>query len=291
MKLARLVLITAAALALAAAPAAAKKDKPDLGKLETGTATVTSPTTGTFTAIAQCPKGTKVVGGGFVLSAPSTTQDFLNPLESRREGNKAWVVSAYRVDAAGNGPAFTITAEAYCRSGLEKLSERSETETILGTLNIATPNPTCPVGKSALAGGFSLTGPAMANSFHNYLYDSLMTGGVGWVMRSVNFASPPSTNTYTGYVYCQKKRAKAPKTVSGASAVATPAFSVGAADTASCSGKRDAFAGGFQLTQILPGGVILIVTESRHVGKAWHVAATRIQGSQPAGVTAHGYCS
>jgi hypothetical protein len=292
MRLARITFLAASVLALSASPAAAKKDKPDLGKLETGTATVTSPTTGTFTAIAQCPKGTKVVGGGFVFTAPATTQDFLNPLESRREGKKAWRVSAYRIDNAGNGPAFTLTAEAYCRSGLGKLSERTETQVSVGNATTGNPIATCPVGKSALGGGFSLTGPAQANFFHSHLTANLMNGGVDWETLALNLTPGLGAVTYTSYVYCQRKGEKAPRVVTGVGAIPAAQFSNGVADTASCSGKRDALAGGFQLPQFFsPGNPIALITESRHVGKGWHIAANHLAGTGTHAMAAYGYCS
>jgi hypothetical protein len=276
------------ALALAA-PAAGKKSEDELGKLKTATATVSTQGPATFTAVAECPKGTRVVGGGFSAQSP-TSSDRLNPIESRRQGKKAWRVSAYRIDVAAVGPAMSLTAEAYCRSGLGKLTEKSGAVSILDE-NDGAPVASCGVGKAAVGGGFSISGPVAPNTLHTALYDNLMTGHVGWVMRATNLIVPPARNTFTSFAYCQKRGGKAPKTVSGAGTTPAAQFTPGTADTAACRGKRNAFAGGFQLPPWI-GGPKVLVTESRHTGKGWHVAASRIGGTaEPAAIVAYGYCS
>ena len=215
-----LALAAIALLAVGApsAHAAKKPGKTSPGKLRTATASASSAASGVLSAVATCPTGTKVVGGGFLMQAPTDTNDFLNPIESRREGGRAWLVSAYRIDTGGGGPAMTLTAEAYCRSRPGKLSERVAAVTILGGASTAAPVATCPLGRAPVGGGFSITPPSVVNSFHSSLYDNLMAGGVGWVIRSVNLATAPATTGFTSRAYCQGKGKKAPRTVSGAGA-------------------------------------------------------------------------
>jgi hypothetical protein len=168
-----------------------------------------------------------VVGGGFVLSAPPSNQDFLYPIESRREGKKAWRVSAYRVDQGGAGPALTLSAEAYCRDGLGKLTEKSAGNAIVGSAADGSPVVTCGVGKTPLGGGFAFSGPSGANNFSGLVYDNLMAGKVGWVHRATNLLPPSTANIFTSFAYCQQKGEKAPKTVTGVGA--TPATLLGVA--------------------------------------------------------------
>jgi hypothetical protein len=279
-----------AGLALAlAAPAAGKKSEGELGKLKTGTATVSTQGPATFTAVAECPKGTSVVGGGFSAQGP-TSSERLNPIESRRQGRKAWRVSAYRIDQAAVGPTLSLTAEAYCRRGLGKIIEQSETVSIVDE-NDGAPVATCALGKAAVSGGFSIGGPVTPNTLHTALYDNLMAGRVGWVMRAANLVIPPARNTFTSHVYCQRRGGKGLKTVSGAGTTPAAPFTFGTADTAACPGNRNAFAGGFQVPP-RTGGPQVLVTESRHTGKGWHVVASRIGGiPEAAPIVAYGYCS
>jgi hypothetical protein len=284
-------LLAAVALLAVGAPAAPAAKKP--GKLRTATASASSAATGVLTTVATCPKGTKVVGGGFLTTAPTTDDDFLNPLESRREGGRAWLVSAYRVDTAAAGPAMGLTAEAYCRSRPGKLLEKIYSIPILGAANTAAPVATCPLGRAAVSGGFSIGPPVVADDFHSALYDNVMSGSVGWVLRAINLTDAPDMTEYISRVYCQKKGKKPPRFVAAGSAVSTAAFASGTATTPPCPGKRNTFAGGFLLPPFIgtPAGLPL-VTESRHVGKNWRVSASRLTGgTEQIFFTAIGYCS
>jgi hypothetical protein len=292
--------LLAAALLAIGAPAAqaakkpGKKKKPTpSGKLATGTAAASSATTGVVSAVAVCPKGTKVVGGGYILQPHTSTNDFLNPLESRREGGRSWLVSAYRIDMAGAGPAMSLAAEAYCRSRPGKLTERVAPVTILGGANTGAPVATCPLGRAPASGGFSITPPATPNAFSFSLYDSLLAGSVGWVTRAVNLAVAPATTTFTSRVYCQAKGKKPPATVTGTGSVSNAGFVSASALTPACPGKRDSFAGGFSTPPFVgaPTGLVQI-TESRRAGRSWQVTGTRLSGGTDAApVTAFGYCT
>lgn len=291
--LAAALLALGAPAALAAKKPGKGKKKTPSGKLVTGTASASSATTGVLTAVAVCPKGTKAVGGGYLAQPQTSANDFLNPLESRREGARAWLFSAYRVDIAGAGPAMSITAEAYCRARPGNLAERAAAVTILGGASTGAPVATCPVGRSPASLGFSITPPVTPNEFDSALYDSLLAGAVGSVMRAVNLATDPETTTFTSRAYCQGKGKKPPATVTGAGTVSTTPFVSASAVTSPCRGKRDSFAGGFSTPAFVgnPAGLVTI-TESRRAGKAWQVTATRLGGGTAAmPVAAFGYCS
>jgi hypothetical protein len=287
------MLLLAAAVCLLgpATDAVAAKKKVKKLTLTTVTAAATAATTGLVSATATCPKGTKALGGGLTMQPPLSSSDFLNPLESRRIGTNAWRVSAYRLDAMSNGPAMSITAEAYCRGGRYKAKERTDSQSVLDSAVSAIPIATCPVGKAAGGGGFSITPPTNANDFHSALSTSMMTGSVGWLLRSLKLGAPPlSAATFTSHVYCLKRGQKGPRPVGGATALPAPVLGTATAVTAPCSAKRNATAGGFRFPDVIEGPVVLL-TESRRVGRGWQVAASRLSGAQAATIEAFGYCS
>lgn len=289
----RVILAALGALALAASPAAAAKKKLPTGKIVTATAATSSAAAGALIGAAVCPKGTKVVGGGFLLQPQTNSTDFLNPLESRRSGGRTWIVSAFRVDGGGAGPSMSLTAEAYCRANPGGLSVRTATQNIVGGASSASPVAACPVGRSPVAGGFFTTPPVAPTTFNSALYDSLMAGSVAWVMRSVNLATAPTATTFTSEAYCQGKGLRAPKTVSGAASVPAAGFPSASATTTSCPGKLQPFAGGFSTPPFVGASSgIVQFTESRRAGKTWRVTASRLgAGTTDTPVTAVGYCS
>lgn len=283
------------ALAVAASPAAAakKKAKTPSGKIVTATAATSSAAAGALIGAAVCPKGTKVVGGGFLLQPHTNTTDFLYPIESRRSGGNTWIVSAFRVDGGVPGPSMTLNAEAYCRANPGKLSVHSAAQTVEGAASTASPVATCPVGRTPVGGGF-VTSPAVApTTLNSILYDNVMAGSVGWVMRSVNLANTPSTTSFAAEAYCQRSGAKPPKTMKGSGSVASTGFTPASATTQNCPGKLQPFAGGFTTAPFIGAPTGLVEwTESRRAGKAWRVTATRLNnGTSPTAITALAYCS
>ena len=286
------MLLLAATCLLAAAPSAsAAKKKAAKPKLSTVTATTTSPTLGPVSATATCPKGSKALGGGLLAQPAPTNNDILNVLESRRVGDNAWRVSGYRLDSGGVGPVMSLSAEAYCRSGKFKARERSTTEGILDTPTTALPVATCPVGRAAVGGGFSITPPSNPNDLNAIVSTNFMTGGVGWLLRALKLGSPPlSIVNFTSYIYCLKKGQKGPKPVGGSASLPTPVNSAATATSAPCPGKRNPTAGGFRFPDLFTGPIIF-VTESRRSGKSWVVSASRFSNTDPATIEAFGYCT
>jgi hypothetical protein len=120
--------VVACALLVVAFPAAAeaakgKKKPKKIPAPVTVQGTDTTTTRGEIaTAVATCPPGMIVTGGGFsnpVVPGPSGTSTHA-VWESRRQGTTAWTVSALREDTDESGAPLALTAIANCRSSLLK---------------------------------------------------------------------------------------------------------------------------------------------------------------------------
>jgi hypothetical protein len=294
------ILIAAAALLAIAAPAAdAKKDgrgkssKP--GKLRTATATVNTTTQGEIVSVvATCPGKTKVVGGGFVLGILDegfgNGPDQNNVLESRREGEKAWRVTAKRDDRqfSGGGPGanpLPVTAEAYCRRRPGKITEVATTEVwnYPGGPATFSPSAACGLGKAAVGGGFALVSSNLFAAHTHFLTMSRPLGDVGWstVSNSAGGGGPSAAS----YVYCQKL--KKPLRQTSASAAMPPGSNgtaIAAVDTPACPGKRTTLGGGLELPPFTAGQGIPLPVESRRSGESWRVSTAKQLGT-PAGGT------
>jgi hypothetical protein len=252
--------------------------------------------------VATCPGKTKVVGGGFVLGILDegfgNGPDSNNILESRREGSKAWRVTAKRDDrqASGGGPegnALPITAEAYCRKRAGKITEVATTEVWNnpGGPAVFSPSAACGVGKAAVGGGFSLQSSSLIVAHTHFLTASRPLGGVGW--SAVSFSGGGGAPSAAAYVYCQKLR-KPLRQTSAAAAMppASNGSALAAVDTPACPGKRTSIAGGFELPPFTAGHGIPLPVESRRSGKSWHVSAAKQLAGPPGGqFTAIAICS
>jgi len=282
------------ALAMGASPALAAKDdkkKSDLGKVRTETVSSSTTAEGDFvTLTAQCPKGTRVVGGGY---ATGTADDggsiSLNVvLESRRSGGKAWTVSAYRDDAvAPAGPTLPVSAEAYCRSGVGKVSEVSAAQGANPTTTPLVPDAPCSPGKAITAGGFAFAVPQFDSSGYYFNNASRPIGNVGW---SVEAGSGTAGVSATALAYCQK-RDKPLKQSTGLVALSTNQLVVNSADTLPCPGKRSATAGGFEGPIVFSNAGSPVVVESRRAEKSWHVGAINGNSAPGGFVNAFALCS
>ncbi|MFN8159737.1 MAG: hypothetical protein U0R52_01650 [Solirubrobacterales bacterium] len=123
----------------------------------TATAQVSGPSGSLGTAVARCPRGTAAISGGyltdFVFRQDGSGTAML-PYTSRRQGRRAWKVSAYTF---GSGDPLTLTARVNCAAGLGRLFTRKRHATATGVGG----NPMlrsvmahCPRHSFALAGGF-----------------------------------------------------------------------------------------------------------------------------------------
>ena len=107
------------------------------------------------TAVAECPLGTKAVGGGFDASRVSR-QDGpgVLTLTSKRQGERRWKAVAINIPPDnGTGTAGTLTAYAYCEKAPFNLSTESKTVSP-PTNNVKTFDVRCPHGGRAFSGGF-----------------------------------------------------------------------------------------------------------------------------------------
>lgn len=285
---------TLAALAIGASPALAAKDdkkKPDLGKVKTEAVSSSTTAEGEFVRLtAQCPKGTRVVGGGYATGTAddggSITLNVI--LESRRSGGRAWTVSAYRDDAvAPAGPTLPVSAEAYCRSGVGKVSEVSAAQDTNSNNAVLAPDAPCSPGKAIAAGGFAFGVPQFDTAGYYFNNASRPIGNVGW---SIEVASGTPGVSATSLAYCQK-RDKPLKQTTGLVALSTNQLVVNSADTLPCPGKRSATAGGFEGPIAFSNAGTPVVVESRRAGKSWHVGAINGNSAPGGFVNAFALCS
>ena len=156
----------------------------------------------TRTATATCPKGNRLLAGGFQRTN-FVTRGGNYVTESRAASDRSWQVSG---SAFGNFGG-ELTAIAYClKSGGPLLSE-VDSQTVLPVEQSATATtPACPSGSSMVAGGFSTSpsGPALVSSAY-------FNPAGGWSATAFNEFGPDAT--LTAHSYCMtnamiKRRAK-----------------------------------------------------------------------------------
>ena len=148
-------------------------------------------------AVARCPKGQKLIAGGFQRT------NFRTPggnyvTESRAISAKAWRVSGRAFGNAGG----ELTAIAYCdRSKKRLLTEVSETSPLpAGALASAT-TPSCRKGRRLTSGGFSFDGG------HDALFAAGFFNGDGtWTAQGHGYFGPAPG--ITAYGYCLRTKSK-----------------------------------------------------------------------------------
>jgi len=156
----------------------------------------------TQSVTATCPKGNRLLGGGFQRTN-FVTRGGNYVTESRAASDRSWMVSG---SAFGNFGG-ELTAIAYClKAGSALVTEvNSETELPVGTSATAS-TPACPSGSSMVGGGFSTTpsGPALVSSAY--------FGNDGsWDTTAYNEFGPDATLTARAYCMTNgmiKRRAK-----------------------------------------------------------------------------------
>jgi hypothetical protein len=155
------------------------------------------------TATATCPKGTKVLSGGFradpIVPGGGDTP-VLRVSESRKAGNRAWEASAF---SNGNVPG-DLTAYAYCRHG-----KRLKTKQTSTTLTQKTPDmdfkdieARCKRNQRTVSGGFS--SPEVAAETTPRFISSRKLGKRGWGVAAF-IGGTGATIDFTTYAYCEKK--------------------------------------------------------------------------------------
>ena len=156
----------------------------------------------TRTATATCPKGNRLLAGGFQRTN-FVTRGGNYVTESRAASDRSWQVSG---GAFGNFGG-ELTAIAYClKSGGPLISEvDSQTELPVGE-SATTTTPACSPGSSMVGGGFSTTpsGPALVSSAY-------FNNDGSWAATAYNEFGPDTT--LSAQAYCMtnamiKRRAK-----------------------------------------------------------------------------------
>jgi hypothetical protein len=191
-------LLACLVLVLMPAAAAAKKKhkKPVLrGPVVTVTATgnTTSATRNTSVAIAFCPTGTKVIGGGFLISRGDPFE--IAVVSSVRSTPEAWIATA--VSSTTNPGA--VTAFGYCRRSSRPIFDVAQTGTVPGGLGqTGSASATCPTGTRLVAGGFDSSGAPGAKAA--FPQTNMSTAPSTWSVISINNGSP--AETIVSHAYC-----------------------------------------------------------------------------------------
>jgi hypothetical protein len=274
----------AIALAVACVPAAeAAKGKGGNAKLRTAKAEATA--SGAFnlaTATARCPKGTRVVSGGYTTTAPALPSSWLNVHESQRVGSGQWRVSA----AQHFGGSASLTAYAYCQAFKGKIVARSAQAALPATANDGVvAQAICPGKTKAISGGFS-TEPSSATD-SSLITRSIAAFGNRWIADATRL-SGTAARTLNSHVYCANAKVK---NRSATVAVVAPANAGHTATTPKCPKGKSARGGGFATSAPVGGlGNAALVYESRRAGAAWSTSAAASSGTTAITLQTGAYC-
>jgi hypothetical protein len=163
---------------------------PRLGPVSSPHSTVFVGPGQTRTAVATCPRGNRLLAGGFQRTN-FVTRGGNYVTESRAASDRSWQVSG---SAFGNFGG-ELTAIAYClRSGGPLVSEVSSDAALPVESSATTTTPACPPGSSMVAGGFttSPSGPALVSSAY-------FNPDGSWSATAFNEFGPTATLSARGY--------------------------------------------------------------------------------------------
>jgi hypothetical protein len=163
---------------------------PRLGPVSSPHSTVFVGPGQTRTATATCPRGNRLLAGGFQRTN-FVTRGGNYVTESRAASDRSWQVSGSAFGSFGG----ELTAIAYClKSGGSLVSEvASQAELPLDSSATAT-TPACPPGSTMVGGGFSTSpsGPALVSS-------AFFTSGGSWSATAFNRFGPHASLSAHGY--------------------------------------------------------------------------------------------
>jgi hypothetical protein len=157
-------------------------------------------------AVARCPRGTEVVGGGFGTWKfdPSQGPEVLT-LTSKRTGERGWKVAGVDFPANGGpGRAGTLVAHAYCEAARFKLVTRSQ-EVTPGPGALKTFDVRCPNGGRAFSGGFDGHVQIQGNQSKATatITSRRVAGGHAWRSSALSIFGNPGPAT--AYAYCRER--------------------------------------------------------------------------------------
>lgn len=274
---------------IAAGPAAAKKKKKKPTAVVTRSATASVSGMGAIaTATPLCPKKTRALSGGFLLSPPTAGfGNFGLVYESQKAGQNGWRVSAQNADP-GPPQTLTLTAFAYCRKGAP--SNKTVTVTAPKPANLQVGPavaPTCAGKPGAMSGGFLTGPPLVGTAATSIVIDSARTTAKTWQSNIISGAA--AADTIAGYAYCAE--GKLPAALTTTSEPNTVASSITTV-TATCVGKRKVVGGGFgqPAANITTNGYFFLLGSQLTSAKDWQVTGFKI-GSLPATLSATAYCA
>ncbi|HSD22842.1 MAG TPA: hypothetical protein VLB79_00795 [Solirubrobacterales bacterium] len=163
---------------------------PRLGPVSSPHSTVFVGPGQTRTAVATCPRGNRLLAGGFQRTN-FVTRGGNYVTESRASSDRSWQVSG---SAFGNFGG-ELTAIAYCLRSRTQLVGEVSSDTALPVERSATATtPACPPGSTMVAGGFTTTpsGPALVSSAH-------FNPDGSWSATAFNEFGPAATVSARGY--------------------------------------------------------------------------------------------
>lgn len=265
------------------------------------------------TAVATCPKGMIVTGGGW--SSPYAGSGLgvsaYAVWESKRVGTNAWTVSGLREDSGDSGASVALTAVANCRPTAQakkkgkgkagtaktkkpkklKVSEATGTAPAPGNAS-GTAVANCPKGQKVVGGGFSSapapSGSGMTAAFP-FFWQSRRNGTSAWQASATTVNN--TARTITSYAYCapgaKASETEAATTIPGAS---VGGITFGEVSTGPCPKKTWFSGGGFNNPQVTFGMTSApLMLQSSQNGKTWTGGAVDLS-VVPATITVKGYC-
>ena len=164
---------------------------PRLGPVSSPHSTVFVGPGQTRTATATCPRGNRLLSGGFQRTN-FVTRGGNYVTESRASSDRSWQVSG---SAFGNFGG-ELTAIAYCLRSRGTIVSQASSETYLPVNQSATTTtPACPPGATMVGGGFATmpSGPALVSSAH-------FNPDGTWSATAFNEFGPDAT--LSAYSYC-----------------------------------------------------------------------------------------
>jgi hypothetical protein len=281
----RIALIgVAAALVLACTAPVASGSKL---KTRSATAAVSGGAGTAVSVTANCPRGTRALGGGFSTALPNSDHALL-VFESRRIGHRRWRASAVETDENTAGDA--LTAYVNCRRLRRRARPHTASAPVPNTSSGAfehTATASCPIGSKAIAGGFRVT-PWEDGGRVLIVDASRRVGSRRWLVTSYNFGDA-ADGVETAYAYCRPGKTPVARKTEGT--LDSPFGTPTTVTSPPCPGARKPGAGGFQapLVDGSPASVPFIF-ESGRSGRRWLASGQQILGSSgPFSVFA--YCS
>lgn len=252
------------------------------GRLITKTKTVTvpgdvGPDLAVASAKAKCPKGKRVVLGGFdvPIDYPDTTMTHL-----RTAGKRGWRAGIVNY---GTPETTTLTSVAYC-GGLQGVKTRkkavalpeADTDEAPGTVTAK-----CHRGERLAFGGFDYD---VTEDNNAYLSELRKKGKRGWRVGALNF---DGTAELTAIAYCSKHAPKT-KTVSN---VVTVDGGGEERLTAKCGASKRLAFGGYSADVTTNDPFVLLHGLRRTSARKWEVSARNDNGVSPGNLTAYAYCA